>query len=233
MKAAGLAEHVGIYIWDHNKERAIEFAAEFLDGTTMGLVDGIAFHCYSGDHFEAVRMLKEKYPDKTLMLSECCEMHSPGEVLTLPFLSPSYKSEGTVHYQDAAHYAHDIIGNLNAGMNRWIDWNLLLDRKGGPRHVRGGCTAPLVANDDGSFYVSLIHHYISHFSKYIQPGAKRIGFSKYSDAIEMTAVKNPDGQYVMIFLNQSSEDKGCALRINGKIMQVELTAHTISTIIVK
>ena len=27
-----------------------------------------------------------------------------------------------------------MIGNLNAGMNRWIDWNFLVDKDGGPRH---------------------------------------------------------------------------------------------------
>lgn len=56
------------------------------------------------------------------------------------FQTPEY-----VDYLDAADYAHDMIGNLNAGMNRWIDWNFLVDKDGGPAprtdgiHLRSDC----------------------------------------------------------------------------------------------
>ena len=50
-----LAEHnltdIGIYIWDHNKERAFEWAETIIDAETDHMVAGIAFHWYSGDHF--------------------------------------------------------------------------------------------------------------------------------------------------------------------------------------
>ena len=41
---------IGIYIWDHNKERVYERALDILDEETRDLVEGIAFHWYSGDH---------------------------------------------------------------------------------------------------------------------------------------------------------------------------------------
>lgn len=72
MKKAGLTDKIGIFIWDHNKERMIEHVLTVLDEETMDMVAGIAFHWYSGDHFEAVELMKQKYPDKTFMLSECC-----------------------------------------------------------------------------------------------------------------------------------------------------------------
>lgn len=59
------------------------------------------------------------------------------------FQTPEY-----VDYLDAADYAHDMIGNLNAGMNRWIDWNFLVDKDGGPRHVPMGFTSGLIVDDD-------------------------------------------------------------------------------------
>ena len=59
-----LAEHnltdIGIYIWDHNKERAFEWAETIIDAETDHMVAGIAFHWYSGDHFEALRMIREE-----------------------------------------------------------------------------------------------------------------------------------------------------------------------------
>ena len=38
------------------------------------------------------------------------------------------ETAGDCGTEDAFAYAHDLIGNLNAGMNRWIDWNLIVDK---------------------------------------------------------------------------------------------------------
>ncbi|MDL2301436.1 glycoside hydrolase [Lachnospiraceae bacterium OttesenSCG-928-D06] len=234
MKAAGLTEKVGIYFWDHNKERVVERALEMLDEETYNMLEGIAFHWYSGDHFEAISILQEKYPDKVLMMSECCGLHIPGKAgLDLPFMSASFRTAESVEYEDAVNYAHDIIGNLNAGMNRWIDWNLIVDQNGGPRHVPMGFTAGMIADEQGGFRTNLTYHYIAHFSKYIKPGAKRIGHSRYSDSFEMTAACNPDGSIIAVFLNKGDDDTGCAIRINGKVIRIQTPAHTISTVCIE
>ena len=56
MEKADLADKVGLYIWDHNKERVLEWTRDVLDEITRPMVAGVAFHWYSGDHFEAVKM---------------------------------------------------------------------------------------------------------------------------------------------------------------------------------
>lgn len=71
MKQAGL-EHVEIFIWDHNKERVFERACDLIDATTDGMIAGTAFHWYSGDHFEALNLVRQQFPDKKLILSESC-----------------------------------------------------------------------------------------------------------------------------------------------------------------
>ena len=127
-----LAEHnltdIGIYIWDHNKERAFEWAETIIDAETDHMVAGIAFHWYSGDHFEALRMIRERFPKKKLLLSEACIEFS------------KYSAEDNL--ANAQKYAHDIIGNLNEGMSVFLDWNLVLDELGGPNHVKNFCDAP-------------------------------------------------------------------------------------------
>lgn len=69
-----LVEHhlddIELYIWDHNKERALEWAETIFTGETADMVAGLAFHWYSGDHFEALQMIKKRFPDKKLLLSE-------------------------------------------------------------------------------------------------------------------------------------------------------------------
>ena len=230
-KEAGLTDTVGLYIWDHNKERVVEFTREMIDDETAEMIEGIAFHWYSGDHFESLDMARTLFPDKKLMGSECCALHPPGK--TSPFAALSGMngpSIAEVEYEDAAAYGHDIIGDLNNGMNRWIDWNLCVDKNGGPRHVSSGFGAPVCANEDGTYRILLTYHYIGHFSRFLLPGAKRIGHSRCDDKAEVTAAKNPDGSLAVVLLNRGQADVSCAIRMNGQIIRITLPSKTISTI---
>lgn len=230
-KEAGLTDTVGLYIWDHNKERVVEFAREMIDDETAGMIEGIAFHWYSGDHFESLDMARTLFPNKKLMGSECCALHPPGK--TSPFAALSGvngPSIAEVEYEDAAAYGHDIIGDLNNGMNRWIDWNLCVDKNGGPRHVSSGFGAPVCANEDSTYRKLLTYHYIGHFSRFLLPGAKRIGHSRCDDKAELTAAKNPDGSLAVVLLNRGQADVSCAIRMDGQIIRITLPSKTISTI---
>jgi glucosylceramidase len=231
-KASGLTGKVGIYIWDHNKERVLEYSRQIIDEITDPMVSGIAFHWYSGDHFEAVEMTARKFPDKIMMSSECCHLHPPGLTsMFAPLIGDTTRPE-TVDYHDAVAYAHDIIGNLNAGMNRWIDWCIVNDENGGPRHVQGGFTSPMTAQEDGTYKKTITFDYIGHFSKYILPGAVRIGHSKCDDKCEITAAQNPDGSLVAVLLNKSVKDLAYVFRYDGEIIRFALPAETISTVII-
>jgi glucosylceramidase len=230
---AGLTEQVGIYIWDHNKERVLEFSQLIIDEATDRMIEGIAFHWYSGDHFEAVQMASQRFPGKTLMSSECCFLHPPGQASMWSLLTGDKTLPETVEYRDAVAYAHDLIGNLNAGMNRWIDWNICVDEQGGPRHTSGGFTAPIEINADYTYRKTITFDYIGHFSRYIRPGALRIGHSKCDEKIEMTTARNPDGSVVVILLNPENEDQAYAIRMGGKVIRVKVPAQTLSTLVME
>lgn len=232
MEAAGLADQVKIFIWDHNKERVIDYSRVIIDEVTDRMIGGIAFHWYSGDHFDAVKIASELFPDKTLIASECCCLHAPGKIGYLATLLGVNTATETVEYNDAAAYAHDIIGNLNAGMNRWMDWNICVDKDGGPRHVSGGFTGPIIVNDDGTYRKTITFDYIGHFSKYILPGAVRIASTRCDDITEMVAAKNLDGSIVTVLLNKTAEDQAYAIRMEGKIIRVKVPAKTISTVVI-
>ena len=245
MEKAGLTEKIGIYIWDHNKERMIEHIDAMMDEKTMKMVQGFAYHWYSGDHFEALSLLHGKYPDKILMHSESCGLHIPGKVMALDipedaleklpeeFRETLKKTPLEVDFMDAKNYAHDIIGDINHGMNRWIDWNMIVDRTGGPRHVPGGFAAPIVAEDDGTYTKTVSYYYICEIAKAVQPGAKRIGISTYGHHIEAAAVKNADGSIGVILLNQEKKKVPAAIRVNGCLCQIELPEETLSTVLIQ
>lgn len=230
---AGLDKTVDIFVWDHNKERMVEHVTEVLAGDTKDKAEGVAFHWYSGDHFEAVSLIHKLYPDKKLFLTECCGLHEPGSAGYAgvnngdPFETPAHAD-----YKDAAAYAHDIIGNMNAGMNGWIDWNLMVNENGGPRHVPGGFTSGLIAHEKEGIYTKpLMHTYIKHFSHFMEAGAKRIELSRFDDTLDATAVKNPDGSIVLVILNKTGKDSGAFVRMEGTLTRVSCPAYTISTII--
>ena len=230
-KKADLLDKVGIFIWDHNKERVLEWSMDMLDDTTMEMVAGIAFHWYSGDHFEAVQMTHEKFPGKTLMLSECCVLHRPGQASFYEeFGVPRTMLPEHAEEKDAQDYAHDIIGNLNAGMNRWIDWNICVDEKGGPRHKPMGFAAGCIV-EGHTYSKKMTYYYIRQFSEYIKPGAKRIGFSRCDDKVEITAAKNKDDSITIVLLNRGNEDGFYAVRMNGDIIKICVPAGTISTVV--
>ena len=205
-------------IWDHNKERIFERACGTLDEKTRPMVEGIAFHWYTGDHFDAVRMTHEAFPEKDLMFSEGCVEYSV----------MGGQSEVTFGQR----YAHDMIGNLNAGMNKFIDWNMYLDEIGGPNHVGNYCGAPVMLDGKGSFEKKVSYYYIGHFSKYIQPGATHIGSSSYSDKLEVTAARNPDGSIALVVLNRTGEEIPYNLRIQGQLVQLKAEQNSIATAII-
>lgn len=211
--------HVKINIWDHNKERVFERASAIIDEETDKMIDGVAFHWYTGDHFEAVGLTRDAFPGKELIFTEGCVEYSRFDAGQL---------------RNAQMYAHDIIGNLNAGMTAFIDWNILLDEKGGPNHVGNFCDAPVMVNtEDGSYEEKLSFHYIRHFSRYIDREAKRIALTKYTDRLEMTAFKNPDGTTVLVILNKQEEDMPVSIRIRGLNSEFQVPKSSIVTAVIK
>ncbi|MCD7736442.1 MAG: glucosylceramidase [Lachnospiraceae bacterium] len=215
---AGLSD-VGIFIWDHNKETAFDRA----DGTLSvpgadGAVKGVAVHWYTGDHFDALRLIREKYPDKRIFFTEGCVEYS--------------RFAGTDEVQKAEMYAHDMAGNLSAGVEAELDWNLILDENGGPNHVGNYCAAPIMCDTEtGVAEKRLSYYYIGHFSRYIRRGARAIATTSYTDKIDVAAFVNPDGERVAVLLNRSDEDLEITLRENGKGTAIALPSHSIATAI--
>ncbi|MBQ4437058.1 MAG: glucosylceramidase [Clostridia bacterium] len=210
-------DHVSLLIWDHNKERAFDRACETIcDPEMEKIVGGVAVHWYSGDHFEALQMIRERFPDKRIVFSEACVEYS------------LYKGDNQL--RNARMYAHELIGSLNHGLNVFLDWNLLLDEQGGPNHVGNYCDAPVMYNTrTGDLAFNLSFDYIGHFSRFIKPGARRIGMSRFGGPLEVTAAENPDGTVCAVVLNPADEKVSFFLRVNGRVWPVTQEGDSIST----
>lgn len=217
MKANGL-DDVELYIWDHNKERLVDRVFAEMSPEMEKKISGAAFHWYSGDHFDALRLVRQCYPEKKLVFSEGCIEYSR-------FTSDQLKN--------AEMYAHDMLGNLAAGMNGFYDWNICLDELGGPNYVGNYCEAPIIYDSlTGKLEYKLSYYYIGHCSKYILPGAQWIGTTKYRDDISLVAFQNPNEEIAVVILNDRKEPLSLWLRCLGNSIRVELEKNSIVTVFI-
>lgn len=215
LEEAGL--DVKIFVWDHNKEEAYQrFKEVTATGKASDYIAGAAVHWYTGDHFEAIELIHKQYPDKEIFFTEGCVEYS-----RFADSGETYKAEM---------YGHDIMGNLNAGIHASLDWNLILDEKGGPNHVGNFCAAPIMFDTQADTYEKrLTYYYIGQFSRYIKRGAVRVGTTRYTDKIEVTGFVNPDGERVIVMLNKTDEEVPVTLREKKCGIETVLKAHSVST----
>ncbi|MFK7926949.1 MAG: glycoside hydrolase family 30 beta sandwich domain-containing protein, partial [Myxococcota bacterium] len=189
LATAGL-QHVNLIIWDHNRSCAYERGAVvYEDAEAAGYVWGLGLHWYGGDFFGQLDQLHHAFPHKHIVFTEGCW-------------------EGGVklgQWDRGARYAHHIIGDLNHHCEAWCDWNMVLDHTGGPNHVGNLCDAPVIVDTrTGEVHYQSSFWYIGHFSRFIRPGAKRIGHSYNGGALETVSVDNVDGSRVTVVHNPSA-----------------------------
>ena len=147
-----------LVIWDHNRDIMVERSRTVLsDPDAAQYVWGTGFHWYNGDHFDEVQKVHDEFPDKELIFTEGCQ-------------------EGGPHigsWDLGERYATSIINDLNRYTVGWIDWNLLLDERGGPNHVGNYCSAPIIVNTKTQelLYQSS-YFYLGHFSRFFSRGDK-------------------------------------------------------------
>ncbi|MGL5978371.1 MAG: glycoside hydrolase family 30 protein [Erysipelotrichaceae bacterium] len=218
--AAQKIEDLNILVWDHNKDTMMERIEDtYCISGVKEHTQGMAFHWYGGDHFETIAHLHRQHPEKLLIFSEGC-------------VEFSRFAHDAIH--NAEMYAHDIIGNFQAGMNGFIDWNILLDAQGGPNHVGNYCAAPIMFDEaNKSLDLQLSYYYLGHFSKYLKKGAKRILSSVCKAEIEVTSFENPDGKIVSIVLNRTNSVETFVFVCGEDQFLVELPPHSIATLIEK
>jgi glucosylceramidase len=209
-----------LMVWDHNRGIMYQRAKVILDDTVASkYVWGVAFHWYTGNHYENVRMVKEAFPDKNVLFTEGC---------LYPF---DYKTLNEWHWGEQ--YGEAVIKDLNNGASGWVDWNILVDETGGPNHVGNFCLAPVVGNTKtGEVVYMNSFYYLGHFSKFIRPGAKRITCSTNDDEFLATAAINPDSTIVVVALNTTDKAKDYKVWIDGRGITANCPAHSISTILI-
>ncbi|NNF82799.1 MAG: glycosyl hydrolase family 30, partial [Flavobacteriaceae bacterium] len=81
-------------------------------------------------------------------------------------------------------------------------------------------------------YFTPLYYTLSHFSRFIRPGAVRIGFENSDPDLMVTAARNPDGSIAVVVLNMNHEAKPINLALADKDINIAINAKAVQTIII-
>ncbi|AWX43535.1 Glucosylceramidase [Flagellimonas maritima] len=236
--------------YDQNRGEELEewVKVMFKNEASSKYFDGTAIHWYAStyDWFpESLQFAHNAAPSKYLIQSEACvdaeipkwkddKWYWSKEATDWGWdWAPEHEKHLHPKYAPVYRYARDIIGCLNNWVDGWIDWNMILDTQGGPNWFKNWCVAPVIVDPDkDEVYFTPIYYTLTHFSKYIRPGATRIGFENSDDSLMVTAVKNPDDTIVIVILNQDLKPKSFKVFLDDDFKEISISPQAIQTIII-
>jgi glucosylceramidase len=222
LQQAGLGDKK-IIVWDHNRDLLPQRAAHILrDPKARPYIWGVGFHWYEtwarGQPMHRnVAAMSEAWPDVNFLLTEASiEKFDPAQLQS---------------WANGERYGSEIIGDLAAGAVGWVDWNMLLDSRGGPNHVGNYCFAPIHATDDGQLVVTPSYAYLGHFARYIRPGARRVNAAASRSTLETVAFRNNDSRLAVVVMNRTDQPQRYRLVIDRMETPVDIPAHAIQTVV--
>jgi glucosylceramidase len=213
-----------IVVWDHNRDLITDRANTiFEDPEASKYAWGIGFHWYETwtgglPKYDNLKNINESFPSKNMLFTEGCQ--------------EGFETGKLQFWPNAERYGNSMINDFNSGVVGWTDWNILLDERGGPNHVKNFCFAPIHANTNtGELFYTPTYYYIGHFSKFIKPGALRVSTSTSRSTIESTSFKNRDGKIVTVVMNPLDTKIAYKLIVGNSETQLEIEPRAIQSLI--
>ncbi|WP_225616173.1 glycoside hydrolase family 30 protein [Methylomonas albis] len=209
LSAAGLAD-VELFCWDHNCDVKEYPLTVFADADARQYLSGSAWHLYGGD------------------ISVLSEMHQAYPDMKLYFTEQWVGSDGEFGGDLLWHIRHVMIGSIRHWSRVVLEWNLASDPFCGP-HTPGGearCVGALTIDGD-QVTRNVAYYIIAHAAKWIRPGSLRV----HSDeqVLPNVAFLTPEGNIVLMALNDSAEAQQFAIQYQDKSAVVTLSAAAVAT----
>ncbi|XGA84633.1 glycoside hydrolase family 30 protein [Polaribacter sejongensis] len=235
--------------YDQNREGLKEWVDEmYRSESASKYFDGTAIHWYESTYEvfpEALQYAHNKAPEKYLIETEGC---IDSEIPAWQDDAWYWKKEATdwgydwrepenkyLHpkYAPVNRYARDIIGCLNNWVDGWVDWNMVLDTKGGPNWFENWCVAPVIVDPEkDEVYFTPLYYTMAHFSKYIRPEAKVIGLENSDKELQVTAAQNPDGSIAVVVFNEGKTKKSFKVLLGEKETLINIDAQALQTVMI-
>jgi glucosylceramidase len=202
--------------WDHNWNEPQSPLQMLSDSVARRYVAGVAWHCYGGE-VTAQSVVHDAHPDKDTYFTEC----SGGN------WAPSFSD-------NLVWMAQNLIVGATRGWARGVLlWNLALDEHHGPH--TGGCgdCRGVVTIDSASGAITRNEEYyaLAHASRFVRPGARRIGSSSGIEGLESVAFRNSDdGSKAVIVVNTAAVERRFAVGWAGRSVRYTIPARAVVTL---
>jgi len=206
-----------VFVWDHNWDTPTypQTVLTGLSSTELNQIAGTAWHGYGGAP-GAQQLLQNQFPTLGNWETE----HSGGTWQSSQFNVDIL----------------EITQVLRNSGKSFVKWSLALDEKLGPDLTQnaglGGCNTctPIVTinSTTGAPTKAIEFYTLGHYSKYILPGAVRIGSSN-TPSIASVAFQNPDGSTVLVASNGTNASQTFNVLWGTQAFPYTLPAFSIAT----
>jgi len=142
-------------------------------------------------------------------------------------------------YVPVHRYARNIIVSLDHWVSGWIDWNCVLDQRGGPNHVGNYCGAPIMVNlFEKQIYYTPIFYVLSQFSRSIRPGDYAIKVEtvlspNVKKNVFCCATINSENIIIIHILNTNRVMQALKIHFDGYSADFAAEPNSLSTINIK
>lgn len=240
-------KHIKILGYDQNRDDLKNWVDEmYKNDENAKYYDGVAIHWYDStyDFFpKELQYAHHKAPEKYIIQTEACiDAEVPVWKNDAWYWQPNATDWGydwapehqkNLHpkYVPVYRYAEDIIGCLNNYVQGWIDWNMVLNKQGGPNWAKNWCIAPIIVDETtDEVYYTPLYYVMAHFSKFIRPNAERIAHTLSNNSIQITSAKNPNGTISVVILNKEKTPKTIHISIQDFATTIEVNGESLQTL---
>lgn len=206
-----------IIAYDHNFDKPDYPIYIYEDAEASKYVDGAAFHAYAGD-VSAMSAVHNAFPEKNLYFTEI----SGGEWAT------SFEDNLIWNTRNIT------IGATKNWSKNVLFWNLALDENYGPTNNGcQDCRGVVTITSSNQIEKNVEFYAIGHFSKFVRPGAHRIGSTNFasSTGLSNVAFENKDGSKVLVVLNESSSARNFSVIIDGNSFTAQIDPRAVVSIV--
>ncbi|XP_043259521.1 lysosomal acid glucosylceramidase-like isoform X2 [Colletes gigas] len=195
----------------------------FANKNAKKYVAGTAVHWYT-DAFVSSMVLDlthDQFPDKFILMTEAC---TGSGLLDFPKVNLGAWDRGQ-------QYILSIIDYINHWSIGWVDWNIALDKTGGPNWINNFVDAPIIVDPEtDEFYKQPMYYALKHFSRFVDRGSVRISITDTLH-IKSTAFVTPSNEVVVVLYNRSGIARNVTLMdLKKGSLRVELPPYSMNTI---
>ena len=190
----------------------------------------VPYHGYEDTNYAGIARLHARYPELPFWMTELCHAYEAG--------TPKEMKLPRLDWDDGDYWGQHIFSDIEAGACAWIYWNLFLDEKGGPWAVSSihgnpedNIQHPVVVINSRTHEVTYTgcFYYLAHFSKFVRPGAVRLGVSGAAKDARCLAFRSPSGEVVAELMNRRDAANEARLEYGSRSLALTLAPRSITT----